>query len=140
MRNYIYKILIAAVAFILVFEFTIGRKFNQINEKTEIIFTKEGRKEMVISLKNEMKKAIEKENYLDEEERVLINKFIEKIRNELFASVKFVSEVISVKKDKDDKIIEGNPNKIKQVIDYWKFTRNILKKGPNWYLSEIVSK
>ena len=64
----------------------------------------------------------------------------EKIRNELFASVKFVSEVISVKKDKDDKIIEGNPNKIKQVIDYWKFTRNILKKGPNWYLSEIVSK
>ena len=64
----------------------------------------------------------------------------EKIKNELFASVKFVSEVISVKKDKDDKIIEGNPDKIKQVIDYWKFTRNILKKGPNWYLSEIVSK
>ncbi|MDC3104518.1 Tim44/TimA family putative adaptor protein [Candidatus Pelagibacter bacterium] len=64
----------------------------------------------------------------------------EKIRNEMFASVKFVSEVISVKKDKDDKIIEGNPDKIKQVIDYWKFTRNILKKGPNWYLSEIVTK
>ena len=64
----------------------------------------------------------------------------EKIRNELFASVKFVSEVISVKKDKDDKIIDGNPDKIKQVIDTWKFTRNILKKGPNWYLSEIVSK
>ena len=83
MRNYIYKILIAAVAFVLVFEFTIGRKFNQINEKTEIIFTKEGRKEMVMSLKNEMQKAIEKENYLDEEERILINKFIEKIRNEL---------------------------------------------------------
>jgi len=83
MRNYIYKILIAAVAFVLVFEFTIGRKFNQINEKTEIIFTKEGRKEMVMSLKNEMKKAVEKENYLDEEERILINKFIEKIRNEL---------------------------------------------------------
>ena len=83
MRNYIYKILIAAVAFVLVFEFTIGRKFNQINEKTEIVFTKEGRKEMVVSLKNEIKKAIEKENYLDEEERILINKFIEKIRNEL---------------------------------------------------------
>ena len=64
----------------------------------------------------------------------------EKIRNELFASVKFVSEVISVKKDKEDKIIEGNPDKIKKVIDYWKFTRNIIKKGPNWYLSEIVTK
>ena len=64
----------------------------------------------------------------------------ERIKNELFASVKFVSEVISVKKDKNDKIIEGNPDKIKQVTDYWKFTKNILKKGPNWYLSEIVSK
>ena len=64
----------------------------------------------------------------------------EKVRNELFASVKFVSEVISVKKDKDNKIIEGNPDKIKQVVDYWKFTKNILKKGPNWYLSEIVTK
>ncbi len=64
----------------------------------------------------------------------------EKIKNELFASVKFVSEVISVKKDKDGKIIEGNPDRIKQVTDYWKFSKNILKKGPNWYLSEIVSK
>tara|TARA_B100001564_G_C20530967_1_gene619729 strand:- start:372 stop:992 length:621 start_codon:yes stop_codon:yes gene_type:complete len=64
----------------------------------------------------------------------------EKIKNELFASVKFVSEVISVKKDKEGKIIEGNPNKIKLVIDYWKFSKNILKKGPNWYLTEIISK
>ncbi len=64
----------------------------------------------------------------------------EKIKNELFASVKFISEVISVKKDKDGKIIEGNPDKIKHVIDYWKFSKNILKKGPNWYLFEIVSK
>ena len=64
----------------------------------------------------------------------------ERIKNELFASVKFVSEVISVKRDKDNKIIEGNPDKIKQVTDYWKFTKNILKKSPNWYLSEIVSK
>jgi predicted lipid-binding transport protein (Tim44 family) len=64
----------------------------------------------------------------------------EKIKNELFASVRFVSEVISVKKDKDNKIIEGNPDKIKHVTDYWKFSKNILKKGPNWYLSEIVSK
>ena len=64
----------------------------------------------------------------------------EKIKNDLFASVKFVSEVISVKKDKDNNIIEGNPDKIKQVIDNWKFTRNILSKSPNWYLSDIISK
>lgn len=64
----------------------------------------------------------------------------EKIKNNLFASVKFVSEVISVKKDKDNNVIEGNPDKIKQVTDYWKFTKSILNKNPSWYLSEIVSK
>ena len=64
----------------------------------------------------------------------------EKIKDNLFATVKFVAEVISVKKDKDNKIIEGNPDKIKFVSDSWKFTRNIKQKDPNWYLSEIISK
>jgi len=64
----------------------------------------------------------------------------EKIKDNLFATVKFVAEVISVKKDKDDKIIEGNPDKIKFVTDSWKFTKNINNKSPNWYLSEIISK
>ena len=63
----------------------------------------------------------------------------EKIKDNLFATVKFVAEVISVKKDKDNKIIEGNPDKIKFVTDNWKFTRNINQKSPNWYLSEIIS-
>ena len=64
----------------------------------------------------------------------------EKVRDNLFATVKFVAEVISVKKDKDNKIVEGNPDKIKFVTDSWKFTRNIKQKDPNWYLSEIISK
>ena len=63
----------------------------------------------------------------------------EKVKDDLFATVKFVAEVISVKKDKHDKIIEGNPDKIKFVTDVWKFTRNINKKSPNWYLAEIIS-
>ena len=63
----------------------------------------------------------------------------EKIKDDIFASVKFVAEVISVKKDKDGKIIEGNPDKIKFVTDVWKFTRNIKNKSPNWYLAEIIS-
>ena len=64
----------------------------------------------------------------------------EKIKDDLFATVKFVAEVISVKKDKDNKIIEGNPDKIKFVTDVWKFTRNINNKSPNWFLAEIISK
>ena len=63
----------------------------------------------------------------------------EKIKDNLFATVKFVAEVISVKRDKDNKIIEGNPDKIKYVTDSWKFTKNVNNKSPNWYLSEIIS-
>ena len=80
---YIYKTIIAVVALIIVFEFTIGKTINKFNQKAEIIFTKEGRKGMVNSVKIEMQKAIDKENYLTEDERVLINKFISKIKNEL---------------------------------------------------------
>tara|TARA_A100001015_G_scaffold275870_1_gene333548 strand:- start:367 stop:966 length:600 start_codon:yes stop_codon:yes gene_type:complete len=63
----------------------------------------------------------------------------EKIKDNLFATVKFVAEVISVKRDKENKIIEGNPDKIKFVSDNWKFTKNVNQKGPNWYLSEIIN-
>ena len=63
----------------------------------------------------------------------------EKIKDNMFATVKFVAEVISVKRDKENKVIEGNPDKIKFVTDSWKFTRNINNKSPNWYLSEIIS-
>ena len=38
---------------------------------------------MISSIKIEMEKAINKENYLTEDERVLINKFISKIQKEL---------------------------------------------------------
>ena len=44
MRNYIYKVIIATIAVIIVFEFTIGRKFNEFNQITEKFLTKEGRK------------------------------------------------------------------------------------------------
>ena len=78
MRSYIYKTLIAVVALIVVFEFTIGRTLNKITKQTDILLTKEGRKEIVNSIKNEMQKAVDRENYLKEDERVLINNFLKK--------------------------------------------------------------
>jgi len=82
-RQFIYKTIIIILAVFVVFEFTIGKTINKFNQKAEMIFTKEGRKGMVITVKNEMQKAIDKENYLNQEERILINKFISKIRKEL---------------------------------------------------------
>ena len=78
----VYKTIII-LALIIAFEFTIGKTINKFNQKAEMIFSKEGRKGMVVNVKNEMQKAIDKENYLTEDERVLINKFIGKIKNEL---------------------------------------------------------
>ncbi len=83
MRHYIYKTIITIIAFIIVFEFTIGKTLNKITSQTDLLLTREGRKEMVNSIKNEMNKAIEKENFLKQDERVLINQFIKKIRDEL---------------------------------------------------------
>ncbi len=83
MRNFIYKTVIIIVAFIIIFEFTIGKTLNKITSQTDLLLTREGRKEMVNSIKSEMNKAIKKDNFLKQDERILINKFIEKIRSEL---------------------------------------------------------
>jgi predicted lipid-binding transport protein (Tim44 family) len=68
-----------------------------------------------------------------------VSKF-ERINNEFVATVKIVSEIISIKKNKDDTIFEGDPDKIKTVTDHWKFSKSVSSKSPNWYLAEIISK
>tara|TARA_X000000368_G_scaffold82811_1_gene62640 strand:+ start:53 stop:640 length:588 start_codon:yes stop_codon:yes gene_type:complete len=54
--------------------------------------------------------------------------------NMLEVTVDFVSEIISSIKDKDKKIISGEPDKIKKVHDTWKFSRDSRSKNPNWLL------
>ena len=54
----------------------------------------------------------------------------------LEVSVNFISEIITCIKDKDNKIISGDPQKIKKVNDTWKFSRNIKSQNPNWQLIE----
>jgi len=83
MKSFIYKIIIASIAIILVFKLTIGKEISQINQKINYFSTSDGRKSIINSLKKEMRKANNKENYLDEEERILINDFIKKIKKEL---------------------------------------------------------
>jgi predicted lipid-binding transport protein (Tim44 family) len=68
-----------------------------------------------------------------------VEKF-EKIKNDLIATVKIVCEIISVKKDKEGNIIEGNPDTIKTVTDHWNFIKDASSDNPNWFLSEIISK
>ena len=51
MRQFIYKMVVAALAIILVFEFTIGKKISQFGGKVDAISSKEGRKETVNKLR-----------------------------------------------------------------------------------------
>ncbi len=83
MKNYIYKVVIAAIATILVFKFTIGDEIAQINQKINYISSKDGRKEVLESIKKEILKANNRENYLNEDERILLRNFIKKIQKEL---------------------------------------------------------
>ncbi len=52
----------------------------------------------------------------------------------LEVSVNFISEIITCIKDKENKIISGDPQKIKRVNDTWMFSRNIRSQNPNWQL------
>ena len=57
----------------------------------------------------------------------------------LKVTVDFVGEVITCIKDKNKKIISGNPDKIKKIYDTWVFSRDIKSKNPNWLLVDILT-
>ena len=57
----------------------------------------------------------------------------------LKVTVDFVAEVITCIKDKDKKIISGNPEKIKKIYDTWVFSRDLRSTNPNWQLIDILT-
>ena len=83
MKQFIYKTIVAIIAIVLVYELTIAKQIKEFTSQSEIILTKEGRKDGVEKIRKELKKAIKKERYLSKEDAKLINQFIRKIRNEL---------------------------------------------------------
>ena len=61
---------------------------------------------------------------------------IDKILN---VTVEFVSEVITCIRDKDKKVISGNPEKIKKIYDTWIFSRDTKSNNPNWQLVDTLT-
>jgi predicted lipid-binding transport protein (Tim44 family) len=51
-----------------------------------------------------------------------------------YVTVKFVSELISVTRDADGEVVEGDPKKVREVTDIWTFAREVGSKNPNWKL------
>jgi predicted lipid-binding transport protein (Tim44 family) len=49
-------------------------------------------------------------------------------------TVRFVSQLVSVTRDRSGAVIEGNPDKVTDVTDVWTFARDISSRDPNWKL------
>ncbi len=87
---------------------------------------------------NEALKERENKGYMSETTFVGVDsasiKEHNKINNILEVTVDFVSEIISCVKDKDNKILSGDPEKVKKVFDTWKFKKDSRSSNPNWLL------
>ena len=83
MKTFIYKMIIVAIFLIVVFEFTIGKRIDPLNQNIDKISRTEGRKELIEKLRIEMKKGLDKEYILNEDDRVLIYNFLKKIQSEI---------------------------------------------------------
>ena len=64
------------------------------------------------------------------------HKKMDKILN---VTVDFIAEVITCIKDKDKKIISGDPEKIKKIYDTWVFSRDTTSANPNWQLVNTLT-
>ena len=62
-----------------------------------------------------------------------------KVNDILKVTVDFVAEVITCIKDKDKKIVSGDPEKIKKIYDTWVFSRDMKSNNPNWQLVHILT-
>ncbi len=62
-----------------------------------------------------------------------------KVGNILNVTVDFIAEVITCIRDKEKKIISGDPEKIKKIYDTWVFSRDINSQNPNWMLVNILT-
>ena len=62
-----------------------------------------------------------------------------KVDNILNVTVDFIAEVITCIKDRNQKIISGDPKKIKKIYDTWVFSRDITSANPNWQLVDTLT-
>ena len=83
MKIFVYKTLFVFICVFLLFQLTIGSKLKQLNYELEKFKSKKNIEMMKDKLRDELKNAITKENYLSPDDAKLINKFINKLKKEL---------------------------------------------------------
>ena len=108
-------------------------------EKLKRLLTKEIYQNFAQAIDERNKEGIKSELTFIGIKESKLEKF-EKVEDKFSATAKIVCEIVSVKRNKKNEIIEGDPDKIKTVIDHWKFSKSASSQNPNWFLSEIISK
>jgi len=83
LKTFILKLLVSVLLVYLLFEFTIGKRIDYLQNQIKEIKNKENREEIKNKILEELEKANKKENILEERERKIISTFIEKINKEL---------------------------------------------------------
>ena len=97
----------------------------------------------IFDLFNQALKDREKRGHYSEITFIGINsatiKDHKKNENIITVTVEFVSEIITCIREKEKKIISGNPEKIKKIYDTWVFSRDIKSSNPNWQLVDTLT-
>jgi len=83
MKIFIYKTLFIFVCIFILFQLTIGVKLKQLNNELAKLKSKQNIEIIKDKLRDELRNAIGKENYLNPDDAKLVNEFINKLKKEL---------------------------------------------------------
>ena len=83
MKIFVYKALFIFVCIFLLFQLTIGVKIKQFERELDNFKSKENIENIKNKIRKELRNAVEKENYLSDDDAKLINEFINKLKQEL---------------------------------------------------------
>lgn len=84
MKLFIYKSLLVFFLIFLLFQLTIGTVIKNYENKMDQYLSKQNLDRVKLKIREEMKNAIKKENYLSPEDAELINNFLKKLQKEIF--------------------------------------------------------
>lgn len=83
MKIFFYKTLFVSLIFVIVYKITIGSMINKIQNEAVNYFSKENIEFLKIKIREEISHSLEKERIISEEDKILINKFFNKIKKDL---------------------------------------------------------
>ena len=83
MKIFIYKTIFVLIGVYILYQFTIGIKINSYERNLKNFTNDQGREQIRNKIREELRKAISKDQILKAEDKKLLKEFITKIQNEL---------------------------------------------------------